>query len=124
MKQEDFARLKAIFERRDDDGERVYGDEEVRPFIPLLYFAAGAAAPPKGGAMAGTLQTFAAEAGLLPELSPEDRRERLAGWLEENPLNPALAGEVHAFVVDLGAEGKSAAQLLSSTFPALKRKRK
>ncbi|MFZ9886633.1 MAG: hypothetical protein ACO3JL_03930 [Myxococcota bacterium] len=118
----DLERLLRVFHRRGSDGQRVYSDDDIRRFLPVLALAAMRDGELSEGVVV-VLQGFAKSLGIGPETGAEDTELLVRRYLEQNPPHPQMLAEVRGILqevllqvgrLDASAAAKVLGQAVSS----------
>lgn len=96
----DLERLLRVFHRRGSDGQRVYTDDDIRRFLPVLALAATRDGETSEGVVV-VLQGFARSLGIGPETGAEDTERLVRRYLEQNPPHPQMLAEVRGILQDV-----------------------
>lgn len=116
--------LKAIFEKTDASGARVYSDDAIFHFIPYVLLADGAVDPSDlSDEVAALLGSFVTVLGIKKTATPKEVGDALRAYYGLHPVNADLLAEFARFA---GATGeadasamKKAAQLLGQAGSAI-----
>lgn len=92
------ARLLSLFEAKEESGAPRYSDEELRHFLPLVFLAVADASADLPAAVVELLGLFAAQAGIDPDDSEEQRAEAVRRYYEQHPIHPELLKAFQDFV--------------------------
>jgi hypothetical protein len=87
--------LPRLLARSDDADGFAFSDEEVVCFVAVLLLEFGFRTEELAPKLQAILAWFALEAGVTPEMGPDETRAAIGEHLEKHPLNPQLVNEFH-----------------------------
>lgn len=90
--------LRALLEKTDDAGERVYDDDDVFAFVPYVLLADGAVAPTDlSDDVATVLGAFLTMLGLTGDSSRQQVGDALRAYYDRHPVNEQLLADFLRF---------------------------
>jgi hypothetical protein len=106
------ASLTAIFEKKDDEGNYVYSDDDMRAFLPFLILSTGlnVASSPQ---LTKVMAEFCVAAGFDGTMSVEQQQAAIDKFFEKHPINVDLLADYQRFCNQLAVKGAAVTPALN-----------